>query len=310
MEQTFAPLVVFAYKRANHLERTLQALNNNMYASETVIYIYSDGCKDDSDNDAVNNVRKVINDFSVNSKYKKTNIIYSEANKGLANSIIFAVTDIINKYDKVIVVEDDLITSTNFLAYMNAALEYYEKYDNVWSIAGYSPMIRLPRKLVDDVYMCKRAGSWGWATWSDRWNKVDWSFEKYEKYINSSKVIKEFKRNGYDMPEMLKKQLNGQIDSWAIRFCFVQCLENALTINPVKSKIQNIGVDGSGTHKVNENKWQTELDQSNAVIFNFANPNYEKWQFKAYYDYYSGNAFQRCYKNLKGFFYKIVKVFF
>lgn len=300
----FAPVVVFVYKRLQHTVSTLEALNKNLYAENSNLYIYSDGFKGMNDKKEVQAVREYLNEFRFISKFKNTHIIESEVNLGLANSVISGVSKIIQEYGKIIVVEDDLITSVDFLKYMNEALDYYYIEKRIWSIAGYTPNIKGLDKYKKDVYMCVRAGSWGWATWKDRWDSVDWEVNDYSHFSKDKKMRKAFRKCGYDMPAMLDMQMRGQVDSWAIRFCYAQFKQNKVTVNPTISRIKNIGIDGTGTHKVNENRWSVECNQTVCKI-EFIPYEINKQLVRAYYNFFAGNGFERAYKSLRGVIHSI-----
>ena len=179
---------------------------------------------------------------------RKITIIKRKKNFGLANSIIEGVTSIIKKYGKVIVLEDDLVTSKYFLTFLNDSLNVHINNKKIASITGYSFPINIPLNYKYDVYMFYRCMSWGWATWYDRWGKVDWNINEKNKFINNKNFINEFNRGGEDLYPMLKRQISGKVDSWAIRWCLSHYKTNTNCLYPIKSLVKNIGFDGSGIH--------------------------------------------------------------
>lgn len=243
-----APVVVFAYTRLEHLKKTLYSLEKNLFARESDIYIYSDAAKTPDEEEKVIEVRKYIDEFQKTSVFCNVFVTKADKNKGLACSVIDAVSDIINRFGNVIVVEDDLCVTSDFLEYMNRALDYYEKNENIWSISGYTAFLPSLREYEYDVYLSYRGSSWGWATWKNRWNKVDWNVSDFEKLKKNKRAIKKLNRGGEDMFKMLSRQMEGKIDSWAIRWCYQQSKENMYTIYPKYSKVLNNGLDGSGEH--------------------------------------------------------------
>ncbi len=162
-----APIVLFVYNRPDLTKETLSALKKNTLASESELFIFSDGSKSEKDFDKVNEVRKLIKNIN---GFKSVRVFENKENKGLANSIIFGVTKIINKYGKIIVLEDDLITSKYFLKFMNEGLNFYKNNKKIGSITGYNkPSHFMKFKNYDkDLYLSSRFSSWGWATWKDR----------------------------------------------------------------------------------------------------------------------------------------------
>ena len=175
----------------------------------------------------------------------------------------------IAEYHKAIVLEDDLITSTNFLEYMNQALDYYQDNPRILSISGYSPIIKGLAK--NEVYYTQRASSWGWACWEDRWNKIDWQAKSYELFVNDSEAKSRFNKMGSDMFLMMKRQMQGNINSWAIRFCYHQFQNNLFSVHPAISKVQNAGfAEKNATNTIHKyNRFQSEFDTSESVHFNF-----------------------------------------
>lgn len=264
-----APVVLFVYNRVEHTKKTLEALNRNEGATETELYIFSDAAANEVEEKNVEAVRKILDAFQKDSNFLRIEIIKAENNKGLEKSIIGGVTDIINRYGKVIVLEDDIFTSTDFLNFMNLALEYYENDKKVWSISGYTidtPKIRDGKR---DVYYTYRGECWGWASWSDRWNKVDWSVCDYAIFKKSKQQQRLFNRGGRDMTSLLDKQQKGEIKSWAIRWCYQQFKEQMITIFPKYSKVANIGFDGSGTNCSNDGNHKTVFKEEKEWNFNY-----------------------------------------
>ena len=246
----FAPVIVFSYKRLEKLKRCLASLKRNHGYERTEVFLFADGNKGECDRKEVEEVQNYLMDFSNNEQEhgKVIHVRLSSSNRGLANSIIDGVTKVIKQYKKVIVIEDDLILSPFFLDYMNKALEYYESDESIWSISAYTPPIKIPQTYKKNLYLSYRASSWGWATWKDRWDSVDWEVHSFQTLSDNKEMQRMFNRGGNDLFPMLVKQMNGEIDSWAIRWCFSQSLQNSYTVYPVKTFVYNDGVDGSGTH--------------------------------------------------------------
>lgn len=257
---SLAPIILFVYNRLEHTKKTVESLKNVSGSSDSELYIFSDGAKNENDIGKVEAVRKYLTSIV---GFKSVNIFKRENNLGLANSVINGVTEIINKYEKAIVLEDDLVFSKNFLLFMNSALDKFENIENVFSISGYNFPIDIPKDYGHKNYLSPRASSWGWATWKDRWEKADWNVSDFNSFIKSEAKVNEFNNGGNDLTKMLKNQVEGKIDSWAIRWSYAHFKNNAFCIYPVKSKVQNIGTDSSGLHSITTNKFFVNLDSSN-----------------------------------------------
>lgn len=255
-----APVVLFVYNRPNHTEKVLDALNNAAYG-EMDLYIFSDGWKSEKDKANVETVRMIVKQFLSKSKFSRTIIYESPTNQGLANSVIKGVTRIINDYGNVIVLEDDLVVSKHFLAYMNKALDYYCKDEKIWSISGYSFPMKSLAEYNHDVFVNGRGCCWGWATWKNRWNLVDWEVREYNRFKHNWLLRRRFGKYGRDLPIMLDAQMYTNHNSWAIRWCFSEFVNKSFTVYPKKSYVLNIGNDGSGIHKSSlANRFDTIID--------------------------------------------------
>lgn len=239
-----APVALFAYKRPEHTRRALEALSRCELAAESVLYIFCDGAKRPEDAAAVQQVR----DVAAERQWCGTvEVIASEANKGLAQSITQGVSRLCEEYGRVIVLEDDLIVSPYFLRYMNEALDRYQNEEQVMQISGY--MFDAGLALNTDAIFLSLPTSWGWGVWQRVWCKFDAGFSGYEELQKNRKLRNAFNLNGNaDYFSMLKKTVSGQLDSWAIKWYLFVFMNNGLVLHPVRSLVINGGFDGSGTH--------------------------------------------------------------
>ena len=263
-----APTVVFAYNRPEHLKKTLTALSENRGAGNTEVFVFIDGPKEGQDGLVQNEVASVAENFR--ECFKGFSVKRSGHNKGLAKSVIGGVSEVIEKYGKVIVVEDDAVSAEGFLEFMNNALDFYENDSTIWSIGGFTVPMKLPDDYKYDVIKTQRSSSYAWATWKDRWEKIDWDVKDYTAFKKSFSQRRRFNRWGNDRSGMLDCQMNGEVNSWAIRFDYAMFKNNMYNIVPAKSLIQTIGRDGSGTHskgKYNGNDaFDVQLENSNGKI--------------------------------------------
>ena len=251
-----APVALFCFNRPDHLEQTLASLQANHLAQATPLFIFSDGPRHAPDQPKVNKVRQIAEAFQ---NMESVQVIKREQNYGLARSIIKGVSEVIRKYGRCIVLEDDLELSPFFLSFMNQALEIYETDQSVFSVSGYCPPIRIPRYFAHEAFQFPRINSWGWGTWVDRWEKVDWDVSRFNHFIHDPIQVKELEKQGKDLPVMLLKQQTGQNNSWAVRFNQA-CFENGMTnIYPVRSLVRNRGADSSGTHMKASRKFSVAL---------------------------------------------------
>ncbi len=241
-----APIVLFVYNRPWHTEQTLQALKQNKLAKNSILYVFADGCKDSSNKEEKRLVEEVRSVIRKGKWCGEVHIIESDENRGLADSIILGVTDIVNKYNKVIVLEDDIVTSNGFLAYMNDALDLYEKESNVMSVSGY--MFPHKKKLTESFFY-GAPFPWGWATWKRAWSSFNNNADElYKKFEDEKKWNMFNKFGGKLLQKQLKSNVDGEIKTWYVKWHASLVSNHGLTLYPGKSLVNNIGFDDSGVH--------------------------------------------------------------
>lgn len=250
--KALAPIALFAYNRPTHLKKTLTALTNNTIAGQSDLFIFCDNGPE-SENKNIEKVRKIAKNVK---GFKSVNCIFSDQNKGLAKSIMEGVSEIISVHKKIIVLEDDLVTSPLFLEYMNSGLDKYENKNEVGAIQGF--IYKLDS--APESFCLKWFSSWGWATWESTWNSINFDGEILYKTLKDNKKIFSFNIDGSkSFSRILKNQVLGNNDSWAIRMYASLFLENKLSIYPQASYVKHIGYD-SGTHHASFTDKQNDLN--------------------------------------------------
>jgi len=241
-----APIVLFVYNRPIHTLRTLRALQANKGAEESSLFIFADGPKSDSSPGNLANIRAVREIIRQEQWCKTVTIEESVQNKGLGASVIAGVTQIVNASGKVIVLEDDLVSSAYFLQFMNEALECYEHSESVGCISGYNYPLK---GKVPETYFIKNGECWGWATWKRSWTLFNADGKSLLSALEDRNLIADFNfQNSYPYSAMLKGAIEGKNNSWAILWYASLFLENKYCLYPGHSLIQNEGNDGSGIH--------------------------------------------------------------
>jgi Glycosyl transferase family 2 len=252
-----APIALFTYRRLDHTQRTIAALLNNYLASQSDLIIFSDASKNEGDLEDVAKVREFLGTVD---GFRSVSVIHREHNLGLANSIIGGVTEILQQYERVIVVEDDLVTSPYFLTYMNDGLEIYANDERVVSIHGYVYPVE---KQLPETFFMRGSDCWGWGTWRRGWSYFNPDGRYLLDELQRQKLTHEFDLNGaYGFSEMLRGQIAGENNSWAIRWHASTFLANKLTLYPGRSLVHNIGNDDSGTHCGTDLGFDIEVSQS------------------------------------------------
>jgi hypothetical protein len=252
-----APLALFVYNRQDHTRRTVDALQQNKLAKESDLIVFSDAPKSEAQAEKVYEVREYIRQIN---GFKSVTIVERGANFGLARSIIDGVTTIVSKYGRIVVLEDDMVTSPYFLTYMNEALEKYADDDRVVSIHGYVYPVAQP---LPEAFFLPGADCWGWATWSRGWACFNSDGQFLLDELKRRKLIHAFDYNcAYSYSKMLEGQINGTNDSWAVRWYASAFLMDKLTLYPGRSLVHNIGNDNSGTHCGESSSLDIELSKT------------------------------------------------
>lgn len=255
--KNLAPIVLFVFARPGHTRRTLDALKANELASQSDLFIYADGQRHDREAERVSAVRELVRSTR---GFRSCTVIERKTNYGLAVNIIEGVTEMLGEHDRVIVLEDDLVTSPAFLTYMNDALTVFEKDDRVASIHGYVFPVG---HVLPEAFFLRGADCWGWATWRRAWRHFNPDGQYLLDELKRMELVREFDFNGaYRFSNMLDAQIKGKNDSWAIRWHASAFLEGMLTLYPGRSLIQNIGFDGSGRHCRALSRYDTKVNQS------------------------------------------------
>ena len=233
-----APIILFVYNRPWHTEKTLKALEQNYLASDSELFIYLDGLKTD-DTEEINHhlaVKKVI---SRKWEFKKITIVQRPYNFGLDYNIVDGVSSIVKTYSKIIVLEDDLLTSPFFLIYCNEGLDLYKDEKHVYSINAFQ--FPIGNANFKSFLSPLAFSSWGWATWADRW-KYYHPKPLHKELIQSNVYLRQrFNLANYDYCNLLNNP-----KAWDIRWYYSVFLRGGLGLFPTISLVENIGFDGSG----------------------------------------------------------------
>ena len=254
---SLAPIVLFVYNRIEHTRLTVESLLRNKYAEFSDLIIFSDAAYSFDKKSGVEDVRKYLESII---GFRSITIYHRSENFGLARSIIEGVTQILSEHQKIIVLEDDMVTAPHFLAYMNEALLKYADDDRVISIHAYVYPVK---GALPETFFLRGADCWGWATWRRGWSLFNPDGQFLLDGLTRKKLIFDFNfKNTYPFSKMLEGQIKGLNDSWAIRWYASAFLAAKLTLYPARSLLHNIGNDASGTHCIKINTYDNSLSLS------------------------------------------------
>jgi hypothetical protein len=245
MAAEYAPIALFAFRRPDHLAACLAALAACPEAADSPLVVFCDGPRGPQDEEAVREVRAVARAAT---GFARVDVVEREANLGLAASVIDGVGRVLADHERVVVVEDDLVVSPDFLRYLNAGLDLYAADAEVVSIHAYVVPVQaaLPQS-----FFLRGADCWGWATWRRGWAVFEPDGAALLQRLRDTGQVRAFDLDGaYPYSQMLERQVSGEIDSWAVRWYASAFLAGTLTLYPGRSLVENVGQDGSGTHSV------------------------------------------------------------
>jgi len=285
-----APIVLFVYNRPWHTQQTVKALQKNKLADRSDLFIYSDSPKDEQSEEAVQKVRKYIHTIV---GFQTVTIREREKNLGLAGSIIDGVSKVVNKYGRIIVLEDDIATSPYFLRYMNDALNFYQDEEKVMHISGY--MFPIDHRGLRETFFYRVTSCWGWATWIQAWKyfkkDIKWVYQVF-----SREDRRAFNLDGnHNFWDQIEGNKLGRLNSWAIFWYASVFMRQGLCLHPARSLVNNIGHDGSGIHCGNSKKFTVLLIDKPITCFEttIKEDPLALARMKSFYRRYDGNIIMR-----------------
>ncbi|MDC1387034.1 glycosyltransferase [Candidatus Thioglobus sp.] len=250
----FAPIVLFVYNRLKHTKSTVKALQKNIYASKSELFIFSDAPKNNENKAEVELVRSYLKDIS---GFKNVSIVERNSNFGLSKSIESGVTEVIDNYGKAIILEDDIVTAPYFLRYMNESLDLYEFDSSVANISGYT----IPNNgELPETWFSKGANSWGWGTWKESWNLYTPDPQIIFNQLKSSGKMEELDNYiDVDFTQLFEDYIDNKISAWDIVWTSICFMNNKYTLYPKESLVLNIGNDGSGTNCIVDSSFDSHV---------------------------------------------------
>lgn len=260
-----APICLFVFKRSNTTQQMLASLMRCPECKESDLYVFMDAARNDAEAEDVQKVRSLFDGLT---GFRSVQTKAATTNKGLARSVIEGVSHVLQQHENIIVLEDDLVVTSDFLQFMNTALDVFHHRNNIWSISGYTPSMNIPPHYdKSSVFLVPRAQCWGWATWRDRWQMVDWDVSDYDDLRHNSEAQRRFNYGGNDLYRTLKIERKGRIESWAVRWAYAASKHDMWTVNPMESKVRNIGTTESERHGGwHDKRHDVELHDTTTIV--------------------------------------------
>jgi len=261
-----APVLIVTYDRLEHLRKTITSLRNNIYAEQTDLFIASDFQRSDSEANKVDAVRSYLKGID---GFKSVMVFERDKNFGPVENCLSALRVIFDRYDRFIIMEDDIVTAPGFLKFINQAFEKYGANERVFNITGYCPPIEIPSSYQYDAFFLGRMSAWGCGMTKDRYTSIlDISRKEYDEFAANKKLSRAFvQRGGEDMLVMLKDVAYGSLEAWDVRFMYTQFMKDQYTVYPTQSLILNIGFDGTGIHCGKTDRFNVVLSDKTTFRF-------------------------------------------
>ncbi len=269
-----APIALFVFNRPEHTQKTLNALCNNYLVEQSELFVFCDGPRENNMHNDKLNITAVLNCFNKSLPFKNITIQKQEKNLGLKNSIQRGIDTILEKYETIIILEDDIETAPSFLQFMNQGLTYYFNNNNIMHLAGFTPE-SIFQGMLPQIWTSKYMFCWGWATWRRSWKLVVWDVDYLITHPNLKSLSTSSNIQFRNIQNLLELQKNGKIDTWDVQWHSSIIINNGICLNPKNSLTRNIGFDGSGSHF---NKNSINSDSDFYEIKNLTTKNH--WKFK------------------------------
>ena len=246
MKEQKSPLLLIAYKRTDTLGHALSALAKCKGLNDRPVFAYLDGARSPADETDIENVHKMFVDFK-STVCPELQIVRREKNYGCRENIVSAITEVINKYGRLIIVEDDIVVSKYFLEYMDEALDFYQDDKRIWGINAYrNRFAKIPADYQKDIYLHQRNMCWGWGTWADRWNAVDFDMAYWSDFKSDPKNVERLKAVSFFLPGMIESEYNGLLKTWDVQVSLHIVNENMYCVEPRYCMTRNCGCEGGG----------------------------------------------------------------
>jgi hypothetical protein len=219
-------------------------------------------------------VRRIVRTYA--HRFATFEMTEAPENQGLMRSLRSGIDQVLEGADRIVVLEDDLVTEPGFLEYIQGALDHYQDHPQVGSVTGYQyPLADELRDSSSQTLFFPRFNCWGWGTWKDRWKAIDWQLPTHEELLKDRALFARLWAASNDLPEILLERIDGQNQSWAIQVALDHVVRGAYAVYPPWSLVKNIGMDGTGTHFRSDNgpwdpssaqKFQTTLHSGASTI--------------------------------------------
>lgn len=286
-----APIAISTYSRVNHLRRTVEALRLNTLASISEVYFFSDAPKP-GDEGKVRDVREFIRTVD---GFKAVHLVERIENSRIANNR-GGIEMLLERYGKVIFLEEDVVTAPGFLEFMNAALSFYGDDERIGSVSGYCPPMTFPMGHLKDIFFLTRLNPWGVGLWKRYYKMNTYITEEcFDEVFKDKGKLKDLSNSvGEEALQFIQMDFERKLDTGDMKSIFWQFYDRKFTVYPRKSLVRSIGQDGSGLQMEAVGKWDVHDLWNKLEGFEFSQEVSvdEKIQ-RSHYEFYKVHAIVR-----------------
>lgn len=246
------PVLYITFARPEYASQSFAAIKK---ARPKKLYFYSNKARANKPDEIARNeeVRSYIKQIDWDCEVKTW---FRDEYVDVLTSLLGAIDWLFKNEERGIVIEEDVVASVAFFDYCDKLLVIHENNEKVWMISGdnYSPEYT-PDNV--DYFYSKFLMIYGWASWRNRWDRMDRELSFWPSYRKS----KQFKKYwGCSLISCWKKYYwdrsfnkHASIKAWDGTFFLNMAYNNGVSIVPIRNLTADIGFVGDHINGIKNN---------------------------------------------------------
>lgn len=228
------PAILFAFNRPDKLRALWSRLADQ---GVKMAYLYCDAARGEQDEELCEATQKVARNLPVELRIRPHNY-------GLSKNLISGISEVLSQHPSAMVFEDDVHPKAGCIDYLNMALDTYGSRQQIFSVGCYRRSLDVP---TTNVFLSPRFNCWGWATWANRWERIQESLKNWELPFPAFYKLSE--AGGYDIVQRWRAyEMKNKPLTWDTVVA-LHCLQQGwMQVQPSDVMIENVGFDGTGTN--------------------------------------------------------------
>ncbi len=247
-----APILILGFNRPDRVKNLINSLRIFQPPS---ILIALDGPRRNNSNDLKKSTecREIVLQIDWT---ENVQTLFRDENLGLQIAVPDAITWALDLHPAVIILEDDVVVSGEFLSFASDRLAKYKDRSEIMHISGYNvvPPNQLSTEKASER-LSKVPESIAWATWDRAWKLYDPSM-KWSRgaTISEIEVHTHGKLSALRWKQMFSDAASGRISTWAYRWVDSIWANDGLCISPNVNLVTYNGYEG-GTNTLRNARW-------------------------------------------------------